>query len=118
MALVLSIGTDPSLMLTRKLLLERDGHAVVGVMDEKALAAACELQTFDVAVLSHALSTKMKQHVVALIRRYCPEVKVLELYSITNGRALEDADLWIEVPGDGPTKLVAGVAELAPKRMG
>jgi hypothetical protein len=115
MALVLSIGSDPSLMLTRKLLLEQGGHTVVGVMDEKALAAACELQTFDVAVLSHALSTKMKQHVVSLIRGHCPEVKVLELYSITSGRALKDADLWIEVPGDGPTKLVAGVAELAPR---
>jgi hypothetical protein len=49
--------------------------------------------------------------------RALPEVKAQELYSVTNGRALEDADLWIEVPGDGPTKLVAGVAELSPKRM-
>jgi hypothetical protein len=71
MALVLSIGSDPSLMLTRQLLLEQDGHTVVGVMDEKALASACELHTFDVAVLSNALSTNMKQHVVSLIRGHC-----------------------------------------------
>jgi hypothetical protein len=64
MALVLSIGSDPSLMLTRRLLLEQDGHTVVGVTDEKALAAACELHTFDIAILSNALSSNMKQHVV------------------------------------------------------
>jgi hypothetical protein len=58
------------------------------------------------------------EHGSERVIRGCPEVKVLELYSITSGRALEDADLWIEVSGDGPTKLVAGVAELAPKRMG
>jgi len=116
MALVLSIGSDPSLMLTRQLLLEQDGHTVVGVMDEKALAAACELHPFDVAVLSNALSANMKQHVVSLIRGHCPETKVLELYSIATGRALDNADLWIEVPGDGPRQLAAGVAELATKK--
>jgi hypothetical protein len=75
MALVLLIGSDPSLMHTRKLLLEQDGHAVVGAMDEKTLAAACEVHTFDVAVLSNALSSNMKQHVASLIRGHCPEVK-------------------------------------------
>jgi hypothetical protein len=116
MALVLSIGSDPSLMLTRQLLLEQAGHTVIGVTDEKTLAAACELHTFDVAILSQILSLNMKQHVVSLIRGHCPEVKLLELYSITSGRALDDADLWIEVPGNGPEKLTAGVAELAAKR--
>ena len=116
MALVLSIGSDPSLMFTRQLLLEQEGHTVVGVTDEKALAAACELHPFDVAVLSHALSSNMKQHVAFLIRGHCPSVKALELYSITNGRALDDADSWIEVPGNGPRQLTTAVAELATKR--
>jgi hypothetical protein len=58
----------------------------------------------------------MKQRVASLVRGHCPEIKVLELYSITNGRALDDADLWIEVPGDGPRQLTAGVAKLAKKR--
>jgi hypothetical protein len=58
----------------------------------------------------------MKQHVASMIRGHWPEIKVLALYSITNGRAVDDADLWIEVPGDGPRQLTPGVAELATKK--
>ena len=115
MAIILSIGTDLALMQTRKLLLEREGHTVIGVKDEKALAAACELHHFDVAVLGQTLSPRMKQHIVLLVRGHCPEVKILELYSVTNGRALGDADSWIEVLVAGPYQLVAGIAELAPR---
>jgi hypothetical protein len=115
MAIILSIGADLSLMQTRKLLLEQEGPTVIGVMNEKALAAACKLHDFDVAILSQTLSPRMKQHIVPLVRGHCPGIKVLELYSVTNGRTLEDADSWIEVLVAGPHQLVAGVAELAPK---
>jgi CheY-like chemotaxis protein len=70
MPLVLSIGADPSLMRTRQLILEHEGHTVVGVTDEKALMAACELHSFDVAILSQTLSPKIKQHIVTLIRSH------------------------------------------------
>jgi len=82
MALTLSVGTDQSLMRTRQLLLEREGHSVVVVMDERALAAACAVHNFDVAILSQTLSAKMKQHAASLIREHYPTVKIVELYSI------------------------------------
>jgi hypothetical protein len=41
MAFILSIEVDPSLMRTRQLLLEREGHTVIGVMDEKAESNVC-----------------------------------------------------------------------------
>jgi hypothetical protein len=115
MAQILSIGSNLSAMHTRQLLLEQEGHTVVGAINEKALAAACELITFDVAVLSQTLSPKVKQRIAFLIREHCPGIKLLELYSAPNGHALEDADSWIEVPGNGPSQLTAGVAELAMK---
>jgi CheY-like chemotaxis protein len=85
MALVLSVGSDPALMQSRQLVLEGEGHTVVGVTDEKALAAACKRHTFDVAILSQTLSPRMKQHIVSLIRERCPKIKVLELFSIPDG---------------------------------
>ena len=113
MAQVLSIGSNPSVMHTRQLLLEQEGHTVVGATNEKALAAACELITFDVAVLSQTFSPKVKQHIAFLIREHCPGIKVLELYSVPNGRALEDADSWIAVPADSPSELCLRVNQLA-----
>jgi CheY-like chemotaxis protein len=113
MGLVLSIGADPSLMRTRQLILEHEGHTVVGVTDEKALTAACEFHSFDVAILSQTLSPKIKQHIVTLIRNRFRAVKILELYSVEQGRALEGADSWIEVPADMPHELSLRVSQLA-----
>jgi DNA-binding response OmpR family regulator len=99
------------LMQRRQLVLERNGHSVVGVMDEKALTAACENQTFAVAVISHKLSARMKQHVALLLRNHCPEIKILELYDTGNGPAIDDADSWIGNPVV-PQELVSRIAAL------
>jgi hypothetical protein len=113
MALVLSIGADPSLMRTRQLLLEKAGHSVVGVMDEKKLAEACESNEFEVVVVSQTISPPMKKRVVSLVRSHCPTTKILELYTVASGRTLEDADSWIEVPAEMPQEFAERVTALA-----
>lgn len=111
MALVLSTGADTVLMRTRQLILEREGHSVITVCDEELLASACELHVFDVAVLGQALSANMKRHDADLIRRHCPNVKLLELYS--GGWSLNDADSWLQVPSETPGELAVRVTELS-----
>jgi CheY-like chemotaxis protein len=115
MALVLCAGADVSLVRTRQLILERSGHVVVPAMDEPTLIAACGQHKFEVAVLGHSLSPKAKRRIADVIREHCPATKVLELYALSTGTALEDADAWLEVPAEGPQDLVARVQELISK---
>jgi len=113
MALVLCTGSDPVLMETRRLILEKAGHTVVAVSDERALAAACEQNKFDVAVIGQNVSPNLKRRVLMLVRKYCPSVKVLELHHNYASKALDNADAWLEVPSDTPGELADHVAQLA-----
>lgn len=113
MALVVCTGHDSVLMLTRKLILEDAGHIVIATTDERELATACKQHRFDVAVIGQAISRKTKKALFSVIREHCPSVKVLELYSASDGKALEQADSWLQVPADVPDELAERVTELA-----
>ena len=113
MALVLCTGSDPVLMETRRLILEKAGHTVVAVSDERALMAACEQYKFDVAVIGQNVSPKIKRRALMLVRKNCPSVKVLELHHNYAPRALDNADAWLEVPMDMPGELADRVTQLA-----
>lgn len=53
---ILSIGRDPLLLETRKLLLEVFGCAVTTVTSVDDAVATCQSQHFDAAVLCHTMS--------------------------------------------------------------
>jgi len=112
-ALVLCTGTDDVLITTRKLILEQAGHQAVAARDESELLAACAEHEFDVAVIGQNVSANQKRRINAIVRAHCPESKVLELFSPSMGRILEDADDWLEVPADIPTDLPRRVYQLA-----
>ena len=113
MAFVLCTGADPEVMRDRQLFLEKAGHRVVSAINERELSAACKEHRFDVVIVGQTLSAKMKQYVSGLIRKHCPNTKILELYPIADRRILEDADSWIEVPDGVPSELADRVAALA-----
>ena len=115
MALVLCTGIDPVLITTRQLILEQYGHKVVTATDESAVITACQQHAFDVAVIGQVITLKMKKVLAALIRKQCPSAKILELYPLYQGKVLEDADAWLEVPIDIPNDLAQRVNELARK---
>lgn len=98
------------------MILERAGHRVVMADDERELTAACEANDFDVAVIGQTISPKMKRAVASLIRRACPSAKILELYPAYQGKAVADADSWLEVPADIPDQLAERVNDLAQKQ--
>lgn len=112
MALVLCTGVDPVLLETRKLILQQAGHNVITTRSEPELAAACEANRFDVAVIGQTVSPRMKQVISTLIRQHCPSAKVLELYYPYQGKALDNADSWLEVPAAVPRELAQKVNEL------
>ena len=115
MAVVLCTGTDPVLLQTRKLILERAGHTVLTVTNERELVTACNQYDFDVAVVGQAVSFRMKRVLASLVREKCPSIQILELYPPHEGKALNDADSWLEAPVAAPPDLAERVNELAEK---
>jgi hypothetical protein len=113
MALVLCTGVDPSVVRTRQLILEGAGHIVVSAMDEASLIVACRQNKFQVAVVGQTLSVKIKRRIANLIREWCQDAKLLELYTLSTGKVLDDADAWLEVLADVPQELATRVEELA-----
>jgi uncharacterized OsmC-like protein len=115
-ALVVCTGAHETLIATRKLLLERAGHQVIGVLGEPELIAACSQHTFDVAVVGQSVSDNEKRRILDLVRKHCPTAKVLELFSPNRGKSLDDADDWMEVPAEIPAHLAERVSTLAKSR--
>lgn len=113
MALVLCTGWDKSLLDTRTLLLKTAGHEVHQARTQNEVLSECTEHQFDVAVIGQSLSNRMKVVVASLVKGHCPEIKVLELYHPHEGRAVSNADAWLEVPADIPEDLAQQVSELA-----
>jgi hypothetical protein len=117
-ALILCTGIDPGLLETRRIILERAGHTVIMATDERELVAACEANPFDVAVIGQTVSPRMKRAIASLIRKRCRSARILELYPLYQGKALEDADSWLEVPAEIPHELAERVNQLVKDRYG
>ena len=113
MALVLCTGVDPALMRTRQLILQKAGHNVITARDTVEIMQVCKQHKFDVAVIGQAITSKVKQHIMSVVRECNPTAKVLELYRFSTGKVLEDADAWLEVPADVPQELAERVTALA-----
>jgi hypothetical protein len=116
MAMVLCIGWDQSLLDTRALILKSAGHEVRQARTQKEVVSLCEAHQFYVAVIGQPISSRMKQLAASIIRELCTHVKILELYQPHQGKALSDADAWLEVPADVPGDLAERVTELANRK--
>jgi hypothetical protein len=116
MATVLCTGADRTLIETRTLILRQAGHTAVPATGEPELAEACAHHNFEIAVIGQLISNAQKQRVFHLVRKYCPTVKVLELYAPFSGRALTEADDWLEVPARVPAELAEYVERLVAKQ--
>jgi len=113
MATVLCTGWDQGLLDTRTLILESAGHEVHQARTQGEVVSACEEHQFDVAVIGQTVSNRMKRVVVSIVKENCPEVRILELYQPHVGKAIDDADSWLEVPADIPSDLAERVGQLA-----
>ena len=115
MACILCAGTSRLLLDTRKLLLERAGHHVVTVTNERSLQAACDIYHFDLVVIGQTLSPKVKRVIASLVRERSRSTKILELYAPHFGPALDDADSWLRVPVDVASEFVNHVNAMVKK---
>ena len=97
MSLVLNTGMYPPSLETRKLVLEHAGHVVITRTEDSEIARACEEYQFDVVVIGQSAPVRIKRRILHQVRRHCRSVKVFELFSSDFGKALSDADAWLEV---------------------
>jgi CheY-like chemotaxis protein len=98
MALVLCTGAHPTLVHTRKFILERADHTVVTALDNSSLEAACRQHNFDVVVICQSGSPALKREWMSVVRKHRPSAKVLEVYTRDTGTVLPEADSWLEAP--------------------
>lgn len=113
MAMVLCTGWDRGLLETRTLILKAAGHEVHQATTQGEVVSACKQYQFDVAVIGQTVTNRMKRVIFSFVKEHCGAVKILELYQPHVGKALEDADSWLEVPADIPSDLAERVSELA-----
>ena len=118
MAKVLCTGWDKGLLDTRTLILESAGHEVRQARTQNEIVSNCQKQQFDVVVIGQTVSIRMKRLIVALVKQHCPDVKILELYQPHLGKAVEDADSWLEVPAKIPSDLAEEVNRLSNEVLG
>ena len=115
MALVLCTGSEPVVMKTRQLLLEKAGHMVVLASNDREVEKACRIHPFDVAVIGQNVSPAVKKRFFLLLREHCTTARILELHRPFTEKALEDADAWLVMPRETPEELAELVNSLAQK---
>lgn len=113
MALVLCTGSEPVVMKTRQLLLERAGHTVILASNHSQVEKACESHQFDVAVIGQNVSPAVKERFFLLLREHCTTAKILELHRPFNEKVLQEADAWLVMPSETPEELAELVTALA-----
>lgn len=116
MALVLCTGSEPAVMKTRQLLLEKAGHTVLLASNDSQVERACKRAPIDVAVIDQNVSPAVKRRFFLLLREHCPTVKILELHRPYNETALEKADAWLIMPSETPEQLAELVTALAQRQ--
>jgi DNA-binding NarL/FixJ family response regulator len=113
MSLVLNTGVYPPLLETRRLVLEHAGHIVITRAQDGEIVKACRNYEFDVVVIGQSAPAPVKRRIFRLVRRHCQSAKVLELTSPDLGKALEDADSWLEIHPMQTDALLERIASLA-----
>src|SRR5690242_10462334 len=72
MAHILSVSYDPTLLMTRELLLQQMGHTVTSVEGFARAFAACERGTkFDLLILGHSIPYDDKAAIIAKAKKTC-----------------------------------------------
>jgi len=115
MADVLCVGLNDAAMLTRRLILEKAGHAVTQARDLRRVKEACENDSFSVVILGQALNASEKKRVTDVVLRSCKGAKILELHtSVAPDLAQANAHLQISI--SEPESLVEAVNGLIKRR--
>ena len=110
-ASILIYGLDPTLLLTRCLLLENAGFRVAAVQDANLATEALSHQPIELSILCHTLSLAECEAILAKVHSLRPETKVVLLETRGDERLISGNDSVLNV-FDGPEKLLMTVKML------
>ena len=109
---VLSISDDPTVRLTRELVLRRNGYEILSVSSNDLLGVA-QIRSFDVVVMCYSVPQARAMAVADRLRRYKPDVRLLRVNSrIAKVESCYDADSDVL---SGPENLLKAVKRLLDK---
>ena len=106
MARILSVSYDVSLLGTRQLILQEQGHEVTSALGFTEALKQCEnSKRFDLFILGHSIPHSDKEALISAFRAHCPALIV----ALTNPseRPVLGADYEIESEPDAVVRLVA-----------
>src|SRR5215467_13633933 len=69
---ILSVSYDPSLLATRRMLLEQRGFHVVSALGYTQAIAHCNTPDFDLFILGHSIPVADKLELMKTFRKSCP----------------------------------------------
>jgi CheY-like chemotaxis protein len=105
-ARILSIGNDPILLYSRRLVLETAGY-IVDSMTAHAPVAEAQLSGFDLVIICHSVPDEIMGQIVATISRVNPQTPVLLVARLEN---LEHVSPLRELVSPRPAAILQAVA--------
>lgn len=109
---ILSVSYDEPLLLTRGLLLEREGYKVTSAVGFNPALSQCQKGGFDLFVLGHSIPQRDKLELIHCFRKHS-EAPVLSLQR-TGEPVVDKADYHV-LPED-PREFLATVARILLRR--
>jgi CheY-like chemotaxis protein len=103
---VLSISYDSSLLITRQMLLQQAGYAVISALGFTEALERCRTEMYDIVLMGHSMPRKDKSALAAAVREHC-SAPILSIRR-HGDPPLPEADYSVEAD-EGPTILLAGI---------
>ena len=79
---ILSVSYDPTLLATRRLLLQTRGYEVTSAEGFAEAIEVCNRNHFDLVIMGHSIPQKDKRAIVAELRKHGCEAPVLSLLRV------------------------------------
>jgi DNA-binding NtrC family response regulator len=111
---VLSISRNVRLLLTRNDILALAGFSVISPKHAEEAAALAAQEQVDAVIIGHSLDVRLRQSLIADIRRLRPQCIVCFVYAAPDQAGEPLADLSIDVTS-GPEPLVLALQERLPR---
>ena len=111
---ILVYGRDPSLLDTRRWVLEKAGYRVLSAQTLAEAERIASTEPISLLVLCHSLTTQDCQDALAAANMLQPEMRRLLISANTPVCSHEHKDFVLRA-FDGPSALIAAVQELSPQ---
>jgi CheY-like chemotaxis protein len=108
LTIVLSVGFDPSLLMTRGLVLESAGYLVESASTLKGAADRFQSGDFDLVLLCHSVPRKDRDRLTSLIRSSGSRTPIVSIAG-NLGECDAFATATLE---DGPNNFLAGIKDV------